>query len=404
MTTTGESQNEREFDVIVYGATGFTGALVAEYLLGREGLEIDRWAVAGRNPVKLSELRARLSERSPKAKALTTIVADSADPESLRAMASRARVVLTTVGPYARYGEPLLRACVEAGSDYVDLTGEPDWWRAMIERYDAPARAKGLRLVPCCGFDSIPHDLGVWFTLQAFDPPLASGAASEAVHIDGYVTAKGGFSGGTWASALEHMGQIRKKSGKAKPSAAKGSSSGSKPRGPHRARDFGQRWVVPLPTIDPMVVRRSARSIDSYPADFRYHHYMGLKDLKMMVGLLGGVGAVMALAQFGPTRRLLERLRPSGAGPDAATREGNWFKVTFVARAGERRLVTRVAGGDPGYGETSKMIAESALCLAQDRDALPERAGILTPAAAMEGALVERLTRAGMSFSVVERD
>lgn len=401
-----ESSTEREFDVVVFGATGFTGGLVAEYLLDHEGVDVSRWALAGRDRVKLTEVRAGLSKRDPRAKELALVVADSSDPASLRDMAARTRVVLTTVGPYARYGEPLVAACVEQGTHYVDLTGEPLWWKEMIARYDAAAREKKLKLVSCCGFDSIPHDLGALFTLDAFDPPLGSDAT---VHIDAYVAAKGSVSGGTWASALNHFGEMRKRgSTSSNKSSSSGSGSRSKARGPHRARDIGGKWAVPMPTIDPMVVRRSAKLRDDGVANFSYHHYMSLKDTKMMVGLLGGVGAVVALSQFGPARRALEKLKPSGAGPTEAERARNWFKVTFVARGqGEgraRKVVTQVAGGDPGYGATSKMIAESALCLAFDTERLPQVFGFITPAAAMGRPLIERLKRAEMSFQVLERD
>lgn len=393
----------REFDVVVYGATGFTGGLVAEYLLKKGELPIERWAIAGRDPVKLTEVRARLRDLDPRASELHIIKASSDDAASLEAMCGRTKVVLTTVGPYARYGEALVRAAIGSGTDYVDLTGEPGWWKEMIDRYHDQAVAAGVRLVPCCGFDSIPHDLGALFTARAFQETRRQG---QSLQIEGYVAAKGSFSGGTWASALGAFGDLRKGLGAGRSGGGSSSRGGGRPPGPHRASAVDGKWVIPMPTIDPLVVKRSAKLGKAFGSDFRYEHYMSFKDAKMMAGMLIGVGAVVGLAQLGPTRRLLERLRPSGAGPSAQAREKSWFRVRFVGRSGDQRVVTEVRGGDPGYTETAKMISEAASCLALDdlgevEGVLP--GGLLTPGVACGQALIDRLIDAGIEFRVIER-
>lgn len=405
---TETKSGSREFDVVVYGATGFTGGLVAEYLLGKGELPIDRWAIAGRDPVKLAELRARLRSIDPIASDLTIVRASSDERRSLDAMCGRTKVILTTVGPYAKYGEPLVASALAQGCDYVDLTGEPVWWREMISRYHDDAQAKGVRLVPCCGFDSMPHDLGALFTANAFQEDRRAG---QAVHIEAYVAAKGNFSGGTWASAIHHFANMRKISRAPRPAGETSAPKTPAPkRGLHRASVLGDKWAVPMPTIDPLVVKRSAKLGTSFGPDFRYDHYLSFKDAKMMAMTIGGVGAVVGLAQLKPTRKLLELVRSSGQGPSAAQRERSWFRVTFLGRSGDQRVVAEVRGGDPGYTETSKMISEAALCLALDdlvgeaRPGAPlVHGGLLTPATACGQALIDRLVAAGIEFRVIER-
>lgn len=395
-----KTADQRAFDVVVFGATGFTGRLCAEYLARTYGASV-RWAIAGRNRGKLEEVKAALCDLDPACSNVGVIEADNGDPPSLLAMTRQARVVLTTVGPFVDYGEPLVRACVEGGADYVDITGEPEFVDEMVARYDDAARARGLRIVSCCGFDSIPHDLGALFTVQQL-------SGDRPVTVKGYVRASGTFSGGTWRSAVKAMSRLResrKASQRARAHAGNGNGSGRrvggvKPRVSYDRSAGG--WVFPLPTIDPQIVRRSARALDDYGPDFRYGHYGTSTSLPKIVMGAAGIGAVFALAQLAPTRNWLLSRRPSGAGPDAAQRARGWFNVTFVADDGEHRLVTRVSGGDPGYGETSKMASEAALCLALDRAALPDRAGVLTPAVAMGNVLIDRLRARGISFETVE--
>ena len=392
---------KREYDVVLFGATGFTGKLIAEYLARNAGPDLS-WAIAGRDRGRLERVRDELARiepaagttSGPAASTIGVIEADNRDWASLAVMANRARVVLSSVGPYIDNGLQLVRACVAGGSDYVDITGEPPFVRDVVEKLDGPAREQGLRIVNCCGFDSIPHDLGVLFTVNQLP-------ADQPITIEGYVTARGRISSGTARSAIKIMSTVRRdrKRPPASPDVA-GRHVRALPARPHYEQAV-HAWAIPFPSIDPAIIRRSARALERYGPDFAYAHYLCTSSLGSMARLVAGVGAVTALSQLRLTRNLLLSRLPSGKGPSSEDIERGWFEVTFVARSGETKLVTRVRGGDPGYGETAKMAAESALCLIRDRARLPERAGVLTPAVAMGEVLIERLERAGIHFEVM---
>ncbi|HEY1523103.1 MAG TPA: saccharopine dehydrogenase NADP-binding domain-containing protein [Solirubrobacteraceae bacterium] len=384
---------ERQHDIVLFGATGFTGRLTAEYLTAHADPGT-RWALAGRSRSKLEAVRSGLG---PDQAGLPLIEADVNDPESIRALAQSTKVVITTVGPYINYGEALVAACAAAGTDYVDLTGEPEFVDLMWLRYHEQAQQTGARLVHSCGFDSIPYDLGVLYTVSA----LPEGAP---VSVDGFVRVGGTFSGGTYHSAVHIMGRLREGARVAKERRKREAhASERRVRGgavrPHRDQ-FGGGWAVPFPTIDPQTVLRSARALDRYGPDFSYSHYLVVKRLPILAGMAAGAGTAVALAQLAPTRNLLLKLKDPGEGPSPQQRERAWFTVRFRAHANGTELKTQVSGGDPGYGETSKMLAQAALCLAHDQ--LPTTAGQVTPAVAMGQALIDRLQREGIKFEVLE--
>jgi short subunit dehydrogenase-like uncharacterized protein len=381
----------RALDITVFGATGFVGQLVCAYLAERCAEEPTTWAIGGRDRAKLERLRDDLVTRYPTLEPLPIVVADSHDEASLVAMAEGTKVVLTTVGPYAPRGEALLRACADTGTHYVDLTGEPGWWRDMTARYHDRARETGAKIVPACGFDSIPFDLGAYFTARQLPPDAPK-------QVRGYVAARAGVSGGTLRSALSILAD-RGGPRESKPRAPDGARP--RARGPHRAAEVGA-WVIPLPTIDPLIVGRSTRLCDAYGPDFVYHHYLQVGPLPAAVGVLVGIGLLTSLARIGPARRALARMRPPGSGPSAERRARSWFRAKFVGEGGGRRVVTQMRGGDPGYDETAKMVAESALCLAHDRLDPDPGGGLLTSASAMGMALVERLARAGLGLEVLD--
>ncbi|HVD40310.1 MAG TPA: saccharopine dehydrogenase NADP-binding domain-containing protein [Solirubrobacterales bacterium] len=389
-------ERSRPYDLVLFGATGFTGGLTADYLAAHGPTEM-RWALVGRNRAKLEAVKARLAAASPQAPAPELIEADASDPEAMRKVAESTRVVITTVGPYALYGEPLVAACAAAGTDYCDLTGEPEFVDRMWVEHHAEAERSGARLVHCCGFDSIPHDLGAYFTVKQ----LPEGVP---LTVNGYVRSNASFSGGTYHSAINGFGRARQTLSAAKERrAAEQRPSGrevhSAPARVRRNERLGG-WTVPLPTIDGPVVRRSAAALERYGPNFTYGHNMVSKHLATVGAIGAGVGAGFTLAQLPPTRKLLLKMKAPGEGPSEEKREKSWFKVVFVGEGGGKRVVTEVKGGDPGYSETSKMLAESGLSLAFDD--LPAKAGQLTTAEAMGDALLERLQKAGIGFRVVE--
>jgi short subunit dehydrogenase-like uncharacterized protein len=392
------SPADREFDIVVFGATGFTGALTAEYLARNrpDGL---RWALAGRTLAKLEKVRDDLAGIDPALAELELLVADVSDPAALADVVARTRSVITTVGPYLQFGEGLVAACAEAGTDYVDLTGEPEFVDRMYLAHHATAERTGARIVHACGFDSIPHDLGAYYTVQQL-------GASGPVTMRGVVRAAAQFSGGTFHSAMTQfsrakaMRQAYADRRRVEPKPADGRSSRSVTGKPHKDKALGY-WLLPLPTIDPLVVARSGAALASYGPKFRYSHYAGTKTLAYAAGGVAGIGAIAMSAQVKPLRNFLLGRIKQGDGPDEARREKSWFRVDFIAEGDGRSIHTRVSGGDPGYTETAKMLAESALCLVLDDN--PPSAGQVTTAQAMGDRLTERLQKAGIRFEVIDQ-
>ncbi|ABC32044.1 uncharacterized conserved protein [Hahella chejuensis KCTC 2396] len=398
--------NKKIYDLVLFGATGYTGELTAEYLARAMMREDFVWAIAGRNPEKLERLKKRLCSINPDVRSrLHVIQADIEDQASLDTMAKDAKAVINTVGPYIKFGEPVIKACVTQGADYADLTGEPEFVDAMISQYDEVAKRNKVRIVNCCGFDSIPHDLGAYYTVTELTQGLPADAlAANPVKLEGFVRAGGAFSGGTWHSAVHAFSRARQAQ----------ANKRNRPRIPESTRqvgsvDFNLRfrkeinaWACPFPTIDPQVVKRSARALEQYGQEFKYGHYVQVKKLPRVLAGAAFVGGVFALAQLKPTRNWLLSLKPAGQGPTPEQRSRGWFKVVFIGSCNGRRIKTQVSGGDPGYGETSKMLAESGLCLALDRRKLPKSYGVITPVMAMGRSLMDRLQQRGVKFEVLE--
>ncbi len=413
-----------EFDVIVWGATGFTGELVADYLLESYGLpgvdatpaiagkypEVVRWAIAGRNPAKLAALQERLGAPVP------ILVADSDDVESLEELVSKTTVVLTTVGPYAQYGSKLVAACATSGTHYCDLTGEVQWMRKMIDQHQVAAEASGARIVHTCGFDSIPSDLGTLFVHNAMRAQSNDDCGFVKYRASKF---KGGMSGGTIASMMNMMEEAEQDPGLtdllADPYALNPADGARGLDGPDKVtpeydKDF-DNYVAPfvMAAINTRVVRRSNALMNN-----RYGH-MFCYDEATLAGE-GPIGFAKSLAMSAttalltgatairPLRELLQRVVPKpGEGPDEDLRENGFFEIELCARgaadpAVQVRAVVR-GDKDPGYGSTSKMIAESAVCLAFDD--LKVGGGVWTPASAMGELLIERLhERAGVTFTL----
>lgn len=409
----------RRFDVVLFGASGFTGQLVAEYLVRHYAGSDLRLALAGRSKTKLEEVRRELASVDPRAADLPILVGDSFDAASLEDLASQAEVVCTTVGPYSKYGGELVAACVRHGTDYCDLAGEPHFVRRMIDAHHEDAVRTGARIVHCCGFDSVPSDLGTLMIQKAFRERHGR-YADEVRFLAG--ESRGGVSGGTVASVLEVLEaaatdrSVRRILRHPYGLNPEGECTG--PDGPDQAgvrydRDLGM-WTGPflMAVVNARVVRRS-HALLGFPwgREFRYSEAMtfgrGLKGFLWATAASGAFGALVAGIALPPIRALLARKLPApGEGPSREKREAGFFRARLVATGKDEggrhaRLRGLVEGvSDPGYGETAKMLGESALCLALDGAALDVSGGIRTPASTMGMRLVERLRAAGMTFEI----
>lgn len=384
----------KDFDVVVYGASGYTGRLVADYLAGKYGADASlNWAMAGRSEAKLKEAAIEIAAPA----ATPFVVADASDPQSLAAMARRAKCVVTTVGPYQLYGEPLVAACAETGTDYVDLCGEPNWMRSMIDKYEAAAKNSGARIVFSCGFDSIPFDLGVWFTQEEANKEFGAPCRE----IKGRVRAmKGKFSGGTAASLKATMAAAFKDPAvvellKSSFALTPGFTGAEQPSMSKPMLDEATGvWLAPfvMAPINTKNVHRSNFLMGHpYGKDFRYS--------EMMMTGKGEEGQAIAGAVAADTSLMGEDAPRPGEGPTKEERETGFYDILFIGETARGEKIRTHCKGDkdPGYGSTSKMIAESAICLV--RDAKETKGGIHTPAAAMAAPLLKRLqVNAGLTF------
>jgi len=403
---------DRELDVVVFGATGFVGRLVAGYLAGHAPGGV-RVGLAGRSQQRLADVRAGLGAA---ASAWPLLAADSADPPSLAALARAARVVVSTVGPYRAQGLALVQACATAGTDYADLTGEVLFIRDSIDHCHDLAARSGARIVHGCGFDSVPSDLGVLLLHLAARADDA-GDLQDTVLV---VTAlRGGISGGTLASLMGQQDEVRvsavRRQMVADPYALSPHRAAEPDLGDERDLDWVRydgglgMWLGPfaMAGVNTRVVRRSnALQGWAYGRRFRYREVAGFgagPAAPLLAAMTGaGLKATLAGLEFGPSRALLGRLLPApGQGPGEKTRRTGYFRIQVHTRtsAGVRYLAAVEAQGDPGYAATSVMLGEAALCLALDRDQLPGRAGVLTPATAMGTPLAARLRAAGHTLA-----
>jgi short subunit dehydrogenase-like uncharacterized protein len=413
--------SQAEFDIILWGATGFTGRLVAEYLAKNQETHRARWALAGRDSAKLEQVRSGLAALNPSCAGLPLLLGDARDAASLDALVARTRVVVSTVGPYARHGSELVAACARSGTDYCDLTGEVQWMRRMIDAHHARARETGARIVHTCGFDSIPSDLGV-LMLQEHMREHHGGHCDRVRYY--VMRMLGGASGGTVASLLQAVDETAADRSVLRvlgnphalsPEPRRGTPEERDQLGVRYSEEIG-RWTGPfvMAAVNTRVVRRS-NALLGYPwgRDFLYSEVWafapGVKGMLLASGMTVGLGAFLVAMRVPPVRRLLEKrvLPAPGEGPSAEQRERGYFEVRLIGEGASPRTGRTVrlegtvaAQGDPGYAATSRMLAESALCLAFDE--VPSEGGVLTPASSMGLRLVERLRRAGMTFEARE--
>jgi short subunit dehydrogenase-like uncharacterized protein len=403
----------REHDIVLFGATSFVGRLTARYLLGAAPAGV-RIALAGRSAERLGALREELG-----AEGWPLLVADTGDAASLREMAAATSVLASTVGPYRRYGLPVVQACAEAGTHYADLTGEVVFMRDSIDGYDATARQTGARIVHTCGFDSIPSDIGVLLLHERAAADGAGGLGETELVVRSF---RGGVSGGTFASMRgmiddrrrdPALGRLMDDPYALSPDRAAEPNLGAEKdlAGVERDRLAGS-WVGPfaMAQVNTRVVRRSNALMGwAYGREMRYREVMGFGNgvlsPALAAGAAAGFGAMYAGMQWGPTESLISRAAPSpGEGPSERARENGYYRIETHTRAVEgAHYVCRIAAeGDPGYKATAVMFGESALALALNGERLPDRAGVLTPASAIGVALADRLRAAGHTYDVQE--
>ena len=414
------NREQRDYAVVLYGATSFVGQITAHYLAEFLSTNKDKggntvtWAIAGRDEEKLNELQSKLASK------VDIIIANSDDAASLDTMTEQTQVIISTVGPYLKYGEPLIKSCVSNGTDYVDLTGEAIFIKDMMDKYQEAAKQSGARIVNSCGFDSIPSDLGVYFTQKQAEAKFDS--ACDVIHMR-VKAAKGGLSGGTIASMatiFEEVGQDKSRrkqvanpyllnDDKNAPNVRQSNVSKPEYDSEHK------RWLAPfvMASINTRIVHRSNQLLGyEYGRDFRYDEAMWMKDgikgkltsYALSAGLLGFATAMMIT----PSRELLSKhvLPKSGSGPSKEEQENGYFDIRLFGKtANQETIITKVTGDkDPGYGSTSRMLSQAALCLAQDISKETVGGGFWTPASAMGDKLLARLEdHAGLSFDVIDR-
>ena len=390
---------DRKYEIIVYGATGFTGQICCKYL--RDNYKDLVWAMAGRNEEKLAQVKSDFNLECD------VVVADGGDLESLRSLASQTKVVLSTAGPFARYGSLLVQACVENGTHYTDITGENHWVKGLIDKHHEEAASKGTRIIPSCGYDSIPSDIGAYFTVSQFNKPVS--------RVDVYQEALGGASGGTTETmfTMDGLNKDMRDPFVLNPEETVSAEQREKSTDGFSIKQVagidGWTGMGLMAMANTRVVRRSAALMEQnqkpYGNNFTFGEH-GLFSTKRMARL-ASYGLLMAFLVIStPIKHLVRPFLPKpGEGPSQEQQDNGWFRSTFVAESedGERKICTMYGSGDPGYKSTAKLVCESALALARSDD-LPggnEYGGVLTSAVGLGEVLIDRLKNAEIEFKVL---
>jgi short subunit dehydrogenase-like uncharacterized protein len=406
--------DSKSLDIILFGATSFVGKITTQYLLTEIGLCSDiKWAIAGRSLSKLKQLKTELG---PEAEAIPHIIADSSDSPSLTKMCQQTRVILSTVGPYALYGESLVEACVNNGNDYCDLTGEAYWIKKMLDKYQLRAQKTGARIINCCGFDSIPSDLGVYFLQQVSQQQFGTTFSQVKLRVKAM---KGGVSGGTVASGIEMAKAVKKdpslrrKMGNPYLLCQPQISTAKQPRilKPVFDKDFNA-WSAPfiMETINSRIVLRSNNLQQNSQDDFTYGEAVltgkGRKGYFRAWGVTLGLGVFAVAAKNKFLRFLIQKfiLPKPGQGPSPKQQQNGFFDLRIIGKNNQQSVVVKVTGDrDPGYGCTAKMLTQAGLCMAFDITKSELPGGFWTPATAMHNKLIKRLVAsAGMTFEIVD--
>ena len=390
---------DRKYEIVVYGATGFTGQICCKYL--RDNYKDLTWAMSGRNLEKLEQIKSELNLDCD------IVVADGADLEALRSLTSQTKVILSTAGPFARYGSMLVQACVENETHYTDITGENHWVRGLIDKHHAEAASKGIRIIPSCGYDSVPSDIGAFYTITQFNKPVS--------RVDVYHEAQGGASGGTTETifTMDGLSKEMRDPFVLNPEDSVSDEQREKSKDGFVIKQVegleGWSGIGMMAVANTRVVRRSAalmaQNQKPYGNNFTFGEH-GLFSTKRMARL-ASYASILAFIIIGtPLKRLVRPflLKP-GEGPSQETQDKGWFRATFVAYSddNERKICSMYGSGDPGYKSTAKMVCESALALAKSND-LPggsEYGGVLTSAVGLGDVLIQRLKDAEIEFKVI---
>lgn len=398
-------KNKRDFDLIIWGATGFTGNLVCDYINKNYNERELRWAIAGRNKKKILKLQQKLKIDDSR-----TIIADSSDKDSLVKMVKKSKVVCTTVGPYAKYGTNLVEACIEGETNYCDITGETQWIRRIIDRFHTKAKEKNIKIINSCGFDSIPSDMGVFYSQKIMLEKTGKYASTINMRVAG---AKGGISGGTYNSLSNVLEEaLIDKEVRKTLTNPYGLNPIDKQFGPDKSDlrkvifdTVSNSWIAPfvMAGINTKIVRRSHALMDfMYGKNFAYDEatLTGKGIAGQIRGYMSLIPIFLATRKKGSIiKKIVDFILPkSGEGPSEKTRINGYYNLRFYLTADKMTYVSKVLGDmDPGYGSTSKMLAESAICLALDE--IPDTYGILTPSVALGDSLLKRLEEnAGLTF------
>lgn len=380
----------RPYDIILFGATGFTGRVVAAKLVHKQSKEGFRFALAGRSMDKLKHLCQEIGDPS-----IDCIRADTGDFQSLQAMTAQTTILINTAGPFNWYGESVVRACVVTGTHYLDITGEPAFVHQVYSTYHQEAQKRGISLVNCCGFDSIPADLATWLTARSLP-------VEKPKTVRTFLRTNASFSGGTWTTAIH---AIYRRTVHRDERISSGHRHPDTPRiglKIHFSR-LVNRWAIPMPVVDPHIVKRSARQMpNDYGEAFAYGHFLTLGSFWKVIKLVVPIAAIFVLVRFATTRNwLFNRFQP-GTGPSAEMRNKSRFEVRAIGQAGEQQVETIIAGGDPGYDETAKMLTEAAFTM---RDRLRDGrliSGVRTPVEALGMDLVDRLRKEGIRIETLK--
>ena len=409
--------NTPKFDIVIFGATSFVGQILTRYMLAQFTLEGDiKWAIAGRSENKLNELKLSLGTAG---EPLEILVADAANEDNLLSLCESTKVVISTVGPYALYGEPLVKTCVKVGTDYCDLTGEVQWIAKMLERYEEQAKVSGARIVNSCGFDSIPSDLGVYFLQQQANQKFGENCSSVKMRVK---KMKGAASGGTVASMTNIFKEVARdpelRKTLANPYAICPTGHGNKTyqnsmNRPQYDSDFNS-WVAPfvMAVINTRIVHRSNSLIEGgYSDHFEYNEAMltgkGILGSGVAAGVGVGLGSFAVAAAIPPTRWAMEKfvLPKPGEGPSPDAQQKGFYDLRFYGKTENgQEIRCKVTGDqDPGYGSTGKMLAQAAACLLQDTSKEEFSGGFWTPASLFGDKLITRLqNHAGLTFDVID--